>query len=100
MDSQEAKQDERMGLMAQDIRLDFITGIDDEFINMMTKARADFIKMDNELRALCDMPEAQKDGVQRCLSIARTHIETACQYAIKSLCLMGEQQPMQCHNGD
>lgn len=79
--------------MLPDNRLDFISNIDEEFINMMTKARADFIKMDNELRALSAMPEAQKDGVNRLISLARTNIETACMYTIKALCLMGENKP-------
>lgn len=79
--------------MLPDNRLDFITGIEPEFINMITGARADFIRMDNELRALSDMPEAQKDGVNRLISLARTNIETACMYTIKALCLMGENKP-------
>lgn len=79
--------------MLPDNRLDFITGITPEFINMMTGARADFIKMDNELRALSAMPEAEKDGVNRLISLARTNIEIACMYTIKALCLMGEVKP-------
>lgn len=79
--------------MLPDNRLDFISNIEPEFINMMTGARADFIKMDSELRALSDLPEAQKDGVNRLISLARTNIETACMYTIKALCLMGEVKP-------
>lgn len=79
--------------MLPDNRLDFISNIEPEFINMMTGARADFIKMDSELRALIDLPEAQKDGVNRLISLARTNIETACMYTIKALCLMGEVKP-------
>lgn len=79
--------------MLPDNRLDFISNIEPEFINMMIGARADFIKMDSELRALSDLPEAQKDGVNRLISLARTNIETACMYTIKALCLMGEVKP-------
>ncbi len=79
--------------MLPDNRLDFITSIDQEFINMMTGARADFIKMDAELRKLSDLPESQKEGVNRLISLARTNIETACMYTIKALCLMGEVKP-------
>ena len=79
--------------MLPDNRLDFITGIEPEFINMMTGARADFIKMDAEFRALSDLPEAQREGVNRLISLARTNIETACMYTIKALCLMGEIKP-------
>lgn len=77
--------------MLPDNRLDFIKAIEPEFINMMTGARADFIKMDDELRKLSDLPEAQREGVNRLISLARTNIETACMYTIKALCLMGEQ---------
>lgn len=81
---------EKESKMLPDNRLDFITSIDQEFINMMTGARADFIKMDDELRKLSDLSEAQREGVNRLISLARTNIETACMYTIKALCLMGE----------
>ena len=74
----------------QDIRLDFITNINPEYITAMTTLRKQFIKLDEQLSQFGDIDDAKKDGVQRCLSIARTHIETACQYAIKALCLCGE----------
>jgi hypothetical protein len=78
--------------MLPDNRLDFISNIEPEFIGMMTGARADFIKMDDELRKLSDLAEGQRDGVNRCISLARTNIEIALQYTIKALCLMGEKQ--------
>lgn len=74
----------------QDIRLDFISNIDPEYITAMTTLRKEFIKLDNKLGQLGDIDDAKKDNVQRCLSIARTNIETALQYAIKALCLCGE----------
>ena len=74
----------------QDIRLDFISNIDPEYIAAMTTLRKEFIKLDKKLSQLGDIDDAKKDGVQRCLSISRTNIETALQYAIKALCLCGE----------
>jgi hypothetical protein len=76
--------------MLPDNRLGFITNIDEAFIAEMTEIRKDFIALDKKLRNLSGYDEANKSGVIRCLSLARTNIETACQYTIKSLCLMGE----------
>lgn len=93
---------EKESRMLPDNRLDFITNIDPEFINMMTGARADFIKMDAELRKLSANMMAGKDGVNRCISLARTNLEQACMYTIKALCLMGEIKPEfdEVSNGD
>jgi len=76
--------------MLPDIRLDFINKIKPVFIEMMTDVRVNFIGLDDILRQLSDMETAQREGVIRCLSIARENLETACQYTIKSLCIMGE----------
>lgn len=76
--------------MLPDIRLDFITKIDPQFIDMMTELRKEFIALDSKLRTISSMRSAEREGVARCLSLARTNIEIACQYSIKSLCLMGE----------
>ena len=73
-------------------RLDFIKQIDQEYIDMMTELRKEFIALDEKLRILGSMDNAKRDGVGRCLSLARTNIETGLQYAIKALCLMGEQE--------
>jgi hypothetical protein len=73
-----------------DIRLDFISEIEQSHIDMMTKIRKQFILLDNELRTISTLKGADREGASRCLSIARTKIETACQYTIKSLCVMGE----------
>lgn len=86
--------------MLPDNRLDFISNIDPDYINMMTDLRKDFIALDARLRLLGTIESSKKDGVGRCLSIARTNIETACQYAIKSLCLMGEIKPEQVQSED
>jgi len=79
--------------MLPDIRLDFITNIDTQFIDMMTELRKEFIALDSKLRVLSSLQPAEREGVARCLSLARTNIETACQYSIKALCLMGEVKP-------
>lgn len=72
-------------------RLDFITNIDEKFIQKMTDMRADFIELDDKVRWLAALEESDKEGVGRCLSLARTNIETALMYTIKALCLMGEK---------
>jgi hypothetical protein len=76
----------------QDLRLDFITDIDQRYIDMMTSARKEFIRLDQELQVMGDMENAGETGAARCVSIARTHMETALQYTIKALCLMGENK--------
>jgi hypothetical protein len=76
--------------MLPDNRLDFVTKIDSQFIDMMTEVRKEFIALDAKLRAMSDLEGAKNEGAIRCLSLARTNIETACQYTIKALCLMGE----------
>lgn len=77
-------------MMLPDIRLDYITQIDQQFLDMMTEVRKEFIALDSKLRVISSLEPAEREGVARCLSLARTNIETACQYTIKSLCLMGE----------
>ncbi len=76
--------------MLPDIRLDFITNIDPQFIDMMTNLRKEMIALDSKLRVISSLQPAEREGVARCLSLARTNIETACQYGIKALCIMGE----------
>jgi hypothetical protein len=76
--------------MLPDNRLDFITNIDPQFIDMMTELRKEFIALDSKLRVISSLEPGNKEGVARCLSLARSNIETACQYSIKALCLMGE----------
>lgn len=79
--------------MLPDIRLDFIANIDPQFVDMMTSLRNQYMELDSKLRAISSLDAAKRDGVGRCLSIARTEIETALQYSIKALCLMGEIKP-------
>lgn len=77
-------------MMLADNRLDFITNIEQEYIDKMTALRQEFIALDKELRDLSADDRINKSGAARCLSIARTNVETALQYTIKTLCLMGE----------
>lgn len=70
--------------------LSFITKIDPQFIDMMTQLRQDIIVLDAKLCAISGLGSAQRDGVNRCLSLARTKLEEALHYGIKSLCIMGE----------
>lgn len=76
--------------MSLDIRLDFINKINPEFINKMTEIRNKFIVLDNELRKINDEMNGDSAGL-RAIALARTHIETSCMYAIKSLCIAGEE---------
>jgi hypothetical protein len=71
-------------------RLDYISDIDPQFIDIMTDLRKDFISLDSRIRLLGSLECSKREGVARCLSLARTNIETALQQAIKALCLMGE----------
>jgi hypothetical protein len=77
-------------MMLTDIRLDSISNIDPQFIDMIKKFRDEMITIDAKLRAISSLNEANCEGVLRCLSLARTNIEMASKYGIKALCLMGE----------
>lgn len=76
--------------MLPDNNLAFITKIDPQYIDMMTVLRQEFISIDEKFRMVSSLESAQKDGVYRCLSLARTKLEEALHYGIKSLCIMGE----------
>jgi hypothetical protein len=73
-----------------DNRLDFINKIEPHFIDAMTAIRAKFIELDEELQRFEHYNNFSTSGAARTVAIARTNIEIACQYAIKSLCLCGE----------
>lgn len=75
--------------MALDIRLDFITNIEPSVINEMTALRAQFILLDEKLQKISDDMNGDSAGL-RAIALARTHIEQSCMYAIKSLCILGE----------
>lgn len=76
--------------MLPDNHLTFITSIDPQFIDMMSQLRQDFIMLDSKLRTISSLEPAEREGVTRCLSLARTKLEEALHYGIKSLCIMGE----------
>lgn len=79
--------------MALDIRLDFITKINPLTIEEMNLLRKDFIAIDEHLQIIADKLESMKKPAgQRTIALARTHLETGLQFAIKSLCIMGEEQ--------
>lgn len=77
--------------MALDIRLDYISNIRDTSIWRMTELRKQFIALDEDLKRICDDMGGDGAGL-RAISIARTHLETGLQFAIKSLCILGEQK--------
>ena len=79
--------------MALDIRLDFITKINPVTILEMTELRQRFIEIDEHLKAVADtLGEMKKPAGLRTIALARTHLETGLQFAIKSLCIMGEEE--------
>lgn len=74
-----------------DIRLDFITKIDPAYIEKMTEIRKGFIALDELLKSLAGEALAKNDAAAgRTVALARTANESACQSAIKSLCILGE----------
>ena len=75
--------------MALDIRLDFISDIDPAYIEQMSVMRAMFIEIDRVLKVMAD--ETKDAATSRCIALARTYNEQACQSSIKSLCLLGER---------
>lgn len=79
-----------------DIRLDFISNIEKQALDMMTDLRKEFLHLDMSIQdieeAYPDIGNDQNPAAARCAAIARTHLETALQYTIKALCLCGEIQ--------
>lgn len=75
-------------------RLDFIKNIQNEAIEMMTGMRDKFINLDEHItdiaNAYPDIDNGQNPAAARAVSIARTHLEIACQFTIKAICLCGE----------
>ena len=75
----------------QNIRLDFITNIASEYTSRMAELRAMYINLD---LAVCEIEDDvdfnHECGALRTIALARTHLEISLQYAIKSLCLVGE----------
>jgi hypothetical protein len=78
--------------MALDIRLDFITMIDPAYYEKMIEIRKAFIAIDELLKSLADEAgETKNSAAARTVALARTANESACQSAVKSLCILGEQ---------
>lgn len=78
--------------MAMDNRLDFITNIAPNYIEPLTKLREQFITLDKELQVICnDLEAKQLAAGLRTIALSRTHLETALQFGIKSLCIAGEE---------
>lgn len=73
-------------------RLDYISKFEDGTVEKMTELRKKFIDIDNELRGYVDPNGCVTitPALARTVSLARTHVETASMYAIKSLCLKHE----------
>lgn len=74
----------------QNIRLDFIKNIEELAVEKMTNVRNEYIALDMTIQEFEDAYPNVTNEAARCISIARTHLETSLQYAIKSLCLLGE----------
>lgn len=75
----------------QNIRLDFISNIENDYLARMAELRAMYIDLDLAIQELEDDENFEHEsGAMRTISLARTHLETSLQYAIKSLCLIGE----------
>jgi len=79
--------------MLPDNRLDFITGIDELMIDSMSRIRERFIEIDEALRGCDEHANFKDSGAARTIALARTHLEMSLQFAIKSLCLLGEIKP-------
>lgn len=86
--------------MALDIRLDFIRNIEPQAIARMTELRKTFIALDEQLKAINDEMNGESAGLRAC-ALARTNLEIALQYTIKSVCILGEIKPhMQTYSPD
>lgn len=74
-----------------DIRLDFISDIQPGAIEKMKEIRGMYIALDDIIKIQGEKCETdEKAAGVRAASLARTHLEIALQYSIKTLCLLGE----------
>ncbi len=72
-------------------RLDFISNIRSDYLEKMREIRAAYIQLDVLLQDFVDDDNYDADcGAPRTIALARTNLEISLQYAIKSLCLIGE----------
>lgn len=74
-----------------DNRLDFISDIQPGAIEKMKEIREMFIALDKIITIQGEKCQSENiaAGV-RTASLSRTHLETSLQFAIKTLCLLGE----------
>jgi hypothetical protein len=74
----------------QDIRLDFITNIRPSMLLEMTNLRQMYVSLDEQIKLYENLPYFTESGADRTLALARTNLEISLQFAIKTLCLIGE----------
>lgn len=72
-------------------RLDYIGAFKPGYVPKMEAYRRKFIDLDYELQKL-EQDENISSDSKRTLGIARTGIESSCQYVIKTICLLGEDK--------
>lgn len=79
-----------------DNRLDFISEFTDKKLALdeMGFYREKFILLDKGVKEILD-DHKHDPAIARCVALARTHIETALQYTIKSLSLAWEKKDEQ-----
>ncbi len=74
-----------------DHRLDFIQKFKDGYVEQMTEMRERFTELDEHL-IFHELDDNFNEEAARTLELARTHLETALQYSIKTICLIGEDK--------
>lgn len=76
--------------MLPDNRLDFISNIKPEYIDRMKTIRTLYQHLDEVIRLQFNEDRVLPPEAFRTAALARTNLETSLQYAIKTLCLLGE----------
>ena len=76
----------------RDLRLDWISNIEQPALDLMTDIRAKYIALDQAIQDLeKTYPQIDNEAVSgRTIALGRTNLETSLQFIIKSLCLAGE----------
>ena len=72
------------------MRLDYIGKFKPHYIDLMTEMRALYVDRDKMLEHMLQDPNMNPEAA-RTLALARTKNEEGCMYAIKTLCLLGEE---------
>jgi hypothetical protein len=76
-----------------DNRLDYISNIDQDGLDLMSDYRKTFIALDESLRLLTQHPEKPLNpSAARTLALARTNLEISLQFTIKTLCIQFENK--------